>query len=153
MPPASVTPFSGQRGFSYVEILLSVVLLAILLVPALDAVQTAVMGSQNGATVLARELALRDYMERVLARPFAELYERTYAQGGNSPGVNAALSEPEGTADRRNVVLYRFDASTPAVNGPDKGRTQADSGLIYILVYYERDGRERGLSTLVGRWW
>ena len=136
-----------QRGFSYVEVLLSVVLLAVMLAPALDALQSALAGNQGGAAELARQLALRDKMERVLARPFTELYVQTYAPGGNTASsVSASLSDPVGTPERRTVVLYRYDGSAAALSA-------ADTGLVRILVYYESEGAGRALTTLVGRWW
>ena len=137
---------NAQRGFSYVEILLSVVLLAVLLVPALEALQTAVAGNQNAALV-SRHLALQDKMERVLSRPFADLYTQTYAPGGNTTtSVSASLSDAVGTPARRNVVLYRYDASAAALSA-------ADTGLVFIAVYYENEPADRALTTLVGRWW
>ena len=137
---------NAQRGFSYVEVLLSVVLLAVLLVPALEALQTAVAGNQNAALAV-RDLALQDKMERVLARPFADLYRQTYAPGGNTTtSVSASLSDPVGTPHRRNVVLYRYDASAKALSA-------ADTGLVFVAVYYENEPADRALTTLIGRWW
>lgn len=137
---------NGQRGLSYVEVLLSVVLLVLLLVPALEALQSAIAGNQS-APVLARQLGLRDKMERVLARPFADLYVHTYAPGGNTTSsVSASLSDAVGAPQRRNVVLYRYDASTAALSS-------ADTGLLYVAVYYEGEGAGSALTTLVGRWW
>lgn len=122
------------------------VLLAVLLVPALEALQSAVAGNQSAA-VITRELALRDKMERVLARPFLDLYAQTYAPGGNTTSsVSASLSDPAGTPDRRNVLLYRYDASAGALSA-------ADTGLVYVAVYYENEGASKAVSTLVGRWW
>ena len=137
---------NAQRGFSYVEVLLSVVLLAVLLVPALEALQTAVAGNQNAA-LAGRHLALQDKMERVLSRPFADLYAQTYSPGGNSAtAASASLSDPVGTPQRRNVVLYRYDASAQALSA-------GDTGLIFVAVYYENEPVDRALTTLVGRWW
>ena len=136
----------AQRGFSYVEILLSVVLLAVLLVPALEALQSAIAGNAN-APLVRRHLALQDKMERVLARPFADLYRETYSPGGNTmTSVSASLSDAVGTPERRNVVLYRYDASAKALSA-------ADTGLVFIAVYYENEPADRALTTLVGRWW
>jgi type II secretory pathway component PulJ len=137
---------NAQRGFSYVEILLSVVLLAVLLVPALEALQSAIAGNAN-APLVRRHLALQDKMERVLSRPFADLYTQTYAPGGNTTtSVSVSLSDPAGTPERRNVVLYRYDASAAAPSA-------ADTGLLLVAVYYENEPADRGLTTLVGRWW
>jgi hypothetical protein len=60
--------------------------------------------------------------------------------------VSASLSDAVGAPARRKVVLYRYDAATAAPSA-------ADTGLLVVAVYYESDGMERALSTLVGRWW
>lgn len=135
-----------QRGFSYVEVLLSVVLLMVLLVPAMEALQSGMANTQGGA-VFGRDSGLRDKMETVLAKPFNSLYAETYAPGGNTTtSVSALLSDPVGAAGRRNVVLYRYDASAATLSN-------ADTGLVLVQVYYEADGTVNALSTLVGRWW
>jgi hypothetical protein len=135
-----------QSGFSHVEILLSVVLLMVLLVPALEALQSGIAGGQN-ASLAARQLVLRDKMEQVLAKPFAELYSQTYLPGGNTAGsVSASLSDSVGAPSRRNVVLYRYDAVTAALS-------PSDTGLVFVSVYYEAEGSAKALNTLVGRWW
>ncbi len=140
------------RGFSYVEILLSVVLLAVLLVPALQALQTGIAGGQN-PSLAARQLALRGKMEQVLAKPFADLYAKTYPPppappGSNPTSADGSLSDPDTVSapDRRKVMLYRYDAST---NAP----STSDTGLVFVSVYYDAEGSANGLNTLVGRWW
>ncbi len=134
------------RGFSYVEILLSVVLLTVLLVPALQALQSGVAGGQS-PSLAARQLTLRDEMEQMLAKPFADLYAQTYLPGGNTILANGAFSDPVGATDRRIVVLYRYDASAGAVNPSLKA-----TGLVFVSVYYEAEGSANGLNTLVGKW-
>lgn len=136
---------SRQCGFSYAEILLSIMLLAILLVPAMQALNTAILGSTSN--LAARQLALRSKMEEVLAKPFRALYAETYLTGGNTAtSVSTNFSDASGSADRRNVVLYRYDASTKALS-------TNDTGLLYVSVYYEAEGDASALNTLVGRWW
>src|SRR6266446_5599851 len=147
MPNRRPSDHPDQRGFSYVEILLSVVLLAVLLVPALQALQTGIAGGQN-PSLAARQLALRDKMGQVLAKPFADLYAQTYLAGGNTTSANGPFSDPVGASGRRIVVLYRYDASTGALN-PNPN----DTGLVFVSVYYEAEGSANGLNTLVGRWW
>jgi hypothetical protein len=134
-----------QAGFSYVEVLLSVMLLAILLVPALQAMSAGIAGS--GSSIANRQLRLRAKMEEVLSSPFGELYADTYLVGGNTvTSVSAAQSDAPGATDRRVVVLYRCDPLTNALSSND-------TGLLYVNVYYEADGSAGALSTLAGRWW
>src|SRR5207302_11086942 len=102
----------GARGVTYIEVLLSVVLPVVVLVPAMEALQSGLANSQSTAA-LARELKLREKMEIALASPFATLYAETYAAGGNpTTSLSASLSDPAGSAARRNIVLYRYDPST-----------------------------------------
>lgn len=134
-----------HRGFSYAEVLLATMLLALLLVPALQALNTAILGGSS--TLLTRQLGLRNKMEEVLSKPFGTLYAETYLVGGNtSTSVSANFSDAAGVPDRRVVVLYRFDAATQTLSG-------SDTGLLYVSTYYEVDGGAVALSTLVGRWW
>ena len=133
-----------QRGFSYAEVLLSVALLAILLVPALQALNTAIAGGASG--LAPKPFSLRGKMEEVLGKPFSKLYAETYLVGGNTTAsVSANYSDAAGPG-RRVVVFYRFDAATSALSA-------SDTGLLFVSVYYEADGSAHALNTLVGRWW
>jgi Tfp pilus assembly protein PilE len=135
----------SQHGFAYVEVLLSVLLLSVLLVPALQSLNTGISGSGNN--LAARQLALRSKMEDVLATPFGDLYVETFYFGGNTTtSLSATNSDPAGTPNRQVVVLYRFDIATNALSSDD-------TGLLYVNVYYEAEGPTNGLSTLIGRWW
>lgn len=132
-----------SRGISYVEVVVATAVLAVALVPALDALQSGIGGSVVHASQMQVQQRLRDKMEEVLVRPFGSLYAMTYAAGGNLPAaVQAELSDPAGATDRRIVNLYRVDGAAPST---------ADSGLLRIRVAYENgDGV---LETLKGRWW
>ena len=134
-----------RSGYAYVEVLLSVVLLGILLVPALQALQSGVAGSSS--TIATQQVGLRAKMEEVVAKPFYDLYKETYAAGGNTTSsVSTTFSDAAGSANRRVVVLYRYDAVT-------KSLSSNDTGLLYVQVYYESDGNANALNTLVGQWW
>ena len=136
-----------EGGFAYLEVLLSAVLIATLIVPGLEALQSAIAGGTSGGTAASRQINLRSKMEEVLSTPFATLYAQTYLPGGNTPtSVSAAYSDAAGTPDRRVVVLYRYDALAGALSG-------SDTGLIHVSVYYEADGSAGALNTLTGRWW
>jgi hypothetical protein len=144
-----VTPFKSlrrrQRAFAYVEVLLSVLLLTVLLVPALQALGTGIAGSGNN--VAARQLALRSRLEEALSTPFGDLYAETYLTGGNTTtSLSSTRSDAVGTPDRLVVVMYRYDIAADALSG-------SDTGLLYLNAYYESEGATNGLTTLLGRWW
>lgn len=140
-----LSPRLKQHGFTYTEVLLSAVLLAVLLVPALEALQSGIAGVAS-PSLAARPPLLRSKMEEVLSNPFPVLYAATYVAGANTTGVDATFSDAVGATDRRVVVLYRYDVSTQALSAND-------TGLLYLRVYYEADGSANALTTLAGRWW
>jgi hypothetical protein len=136
----------APQGFSYVEILLSVVLIGVLLVPALQAMQTATLGAPADAATPG-SLLLQSKMEEVLAAPYSRVYGETYVTGGNTAtSVSTLFSDAAGAAQRRVVVIYRYDPSARAL-------APTDTGVAYVSVYYEAEGAARGLNTLKGRWW
>lgn len=134
-----------QRGFSYAEVLLSVLLLVILLIPAMQALNSAILGGSS--SLAARQLNLRNKMEEVLSKPYNRLYAETSLPGGNTvTSISPNFSDASGTADRRVAVLYRFDTATNSLSA-------SDTGVLYVSIYYEADGSVSALNTLVGRWW
>lgn len=127
------------------EVLLSVVLLGVLLVPALQALQGAISGGAT-STLAASPVTLRAKMEEVLTVPFPDLYAETYAVGGNTNAINATYSDAAAAVNRRVVVLYRYNATAKALSAND-------TGLLYVSVYYESQGSAAAITTLAGRWW
>lgn len=151
-------PNLKQHGFTYTEVMLSAVLLAVLVVPALRALQTGINGSATPA-MAAKGPALSAKMEEVLSRPFPDLYAETYKTACDStcnPAgssacnsatlLNCNLSDAAIATDRRVVVLYRYNASAKALSAND-------TGLLYVRVYYATEGSANAFNTLAGRWW
>ena len=136
----------AAQGFSYAEILLSVVLIGVLLVPAMQALQAATLGTPVDAATPG-SLSLQSKMEEVLAAPQSRVYGETYVAGGNAAtSVSATFSDAVGSAQRRIVTIYRYDPSVRAL-------ATTDTGVALVSVYYETEGAARGLTTLKGRWW
>ena len=138
--------FSQRRylhGFAYIEILVSLALLGILLVPAMQALSDGVRN--NSAQLADRQLNLRNKMEEMLSQPFNTIYLKTYPSSNNA-SVRDEYSDPPGSPNRRVVVFYRYRVST---NSLDNNNT----GLLFIKVYYETDGPNAALNTLAGKWW
>jgi len=137
---------SAQSGFSYTEVLVSVLLLGILLVPAMEALSTAISGSTGNSAE--RQLTLRSRMEEVLSQPFSALFDETKLPGGNTPNaISATFSDAPGATDRIVVVLYRFDAATNVLTSSEV------TGLVFVSVYYKDEGSANALNTLAGKWW
>jgi hypothetical protein len=126
--------------------LVAVVLLAVLLAPALDALTNGVLGS--GIDLSARHMALRNKMEAVLSKPFSELYGGTGGACSSATTAVSNFSDPAGSTDRRIVVRYRFRYQS-------NDCTTNDSGVLMVKVYYESDGNAAAsaLHTLTSKWW
>jgi len=141
-PPQPRRPGHGARGFAYIEVLVAMVLVVAALVPALQALQTSVRGSQVIGAAASRDMLLRAKMEEVLGKPFDTLNAETFLTGGNTTtSVSAALSDAAG-AERRIVILYRTDGSAVSAS---------DTGLVRVRVAFEAGGT--ALETLRSKWW
>jgi prepilin-type N-terminal cleavage/methylation domain-containing protein len=142
---------AGQHGFSFVEIMVAVLLLAICAVPMGDAIRNG-MTAASAAASKARELrCIKNTMETVLAQPYQNLWNAARNQG-----ETAVLPLPADTAceapPRLSIVKYEYDAGLKklvklvASASPER----LESPLLYISVAASNDGGY-ALTTLVAR--
>ena len=117
-----------QAGFSYVEVLLATTILALALVPALDALRVGVQGSGVHRDRAIQHYRLVGVMETVLAEPFGKLQSEAAA----AAGAPTAYSDPGGTPDRRLVYLAGWDGDD--ADGDGDPTTGVDPGLLYVRV-------------------
>lgn len=129
------------RGVHYVEAAVALLILAVTIVPAMDAVRGGVQVASSDGTAASWHAA-RDKIEEVLSRPFAELDAAATAAGG--PGNPSSYSEASGTAGRRIVYLARYDGDN--ADGDNDPFTGGDAGLLWIRVAIE--GSPVALTTL-----
>ena len=132
-----------MAGFSYTEVLVATFILAISLVPAIEALQTGVQGSVFHAAKANQHYRLTGRLEEVLAQPFSELEQAADTAGG--PGVIVdSFSDASGTERRRLVYLARYDADN--ADADDDPFTGTDHGLLWVRVQIE--GTNDALETL-----
>ncbi|MGH8496717.1 MAG: hypothetical protein ACREVN_11345 [Gammaproteobacteria bacterium] len=112
---------------------MAVLVIAISLPPALDALSTAVRGADAQAAQTARRYLVNGRMEQVLAEAPASLDAAALAAG--SPTVPSSYSDPSGAPDRLLVFLARYDLDN--ADGDGNPFTGADSGLIWVAVAIE----------------
>jgi type II secretory pathway pseudopilin PulG len=125
------------RGFAYLEVIVAIVLIAVALIPALDALKSGVQASSALAEGNSVALHLQEKMQIVLAEPLEALQR---AVPTSSPATTpSAYSDVSGSAGRRLVYLAHFDGATNAV-------TASTSGLVWVKVAIEGSGHE--LQTL-----
>jgi hypothetical protein len=107
-----------------VEVLLATALLALALVPALEALEIGVRGGGVNEAEVALHYRALGALEEVLAQPFSDLEAEAIAAGGAA----SAYSDPSGTPNRRLVYLSGYDAD---------GDSAPDPGLLRVRVEIE----------------
>jgi type II secretory pathway pseudopilin PulG len=121
-----------MAGFSYVEVLVSMVLIAIVLVPAMDALLPGIQGGGIHQTHSEDHYQLLAKIEETLAEPFASLDAAAIAAG--SPTTPTSYSDvftyPDGRQITRTIFLSRYDGDN--ADADDDPFTGADAGLLWL---------------------
>lgn len=140
-------PFSA--GFSYAEVLIGVALIAVCLAPALDALRTAVSGTDIHESSLADRYALQAKTEEVLAEPFSALVAAAAAAGSPITPTNYSDAVPFVTTDGRQITrqVYIWPYDGDNVDSDNDPFTGTDAELLYVKV--QISGAEFALETLV----
>ena len=124
----------SMAGFSYVEVLIAVVLIVIALVPALDALIPGVAGSGIHETIAEDHYQLTGRLEQILVEPYGQLNSAAVAAG--SPTTPTTYSDvftyANGRQITRNVFLSRYDADN--ADADDDPFTGTDDGLLWVRV-------------------
>ncbi len=132
----------AQSGLTLVEVLVAMVLLAILLIPAIQALQTGIVGADVHGDVALNHFRLTSRVEELLAEPYANLAEA--AADAGSPGTPTTYSEAPGPTGRLIVYLSPVDGDN--ADADDDLFTGVDAGLLWIRVDVE--GSIHSLQTL-----
>lgn len=132
-----------MAGLTYVEVLIATALIAVTLIPAIEALQPATQGMSIHEAKTVRHYALTALLEDVLAKPFSEL--DTEAVTIDDPAVASTMySDPPAANDRRLVYLSRYDADNADGNGNFFDGT--DAGLLWVKV--EIEGTDQSIEGL-----
>jgi type II secretory pathway pseudopilin PulG len=133
-----------MAGLTYVEVLIATALIAVTLVPAIEALKPAIQGMSIHETQVVQHYELTALLENILATPFSELDAEAVAI--NDPAVASVnYSDPAGQANRRLVYLSRYDADNADGNG-DFFDTGVDAGLLWVRV--EIEGTSQAIESL-----
>ena len=134
--PARVMPGKHRRdsGFSYLEVMIATALIAISLVPALEALSTGGKGHSLHESHIEEHYHLTAKLEEVLAEPFSHLDEAASAAG--SPVITTSYSDTvtlvDGRSLGRKVYLSRYDGDNS--DGNNNAFDGTDEGLLWIRV-------------------
>lgn len=137
----------NMAGFSYVEVLVATVLIAITLVPAIEAFSPGINSAGFTESLVEDRYQLTAKLEEVLAASFADI--DTAATAAGSQTVASSFSDivtyQGGRQITRNVFLSRYDGDNADTNNnPFDG---IDAGLIWVRV--EIDGTSLSFESLI----
>ncbi len=136
-----------QVGLSYVEVLVASAIIAVSLLPAMEALNASMNSSQLSAALQKQNFLLLDKYEEVLAQSFDVLdAEAESLVSETTP--SAAFSDPAGVPNRRLVYLQRYDADN-ADNDNDPF-TGGDPGLCWVRIVVSDSNLSR--SVLVSKY-
>ena len=134
-----------ESGFSYIELLITTVFIALMLIPALETLHTGVQGAGIHESRVAAQYRLMAIMEEVLAEPFQDLENAAQAAGGAT--VLTSYSDAPATPNRRLVFLSRYDGDN--ADADDDPFTGTDDGILWVRV--EIEDSVYALETLINR--
>lgn len=147
-----------QIGLTYVEVLVAAALIAIALLPAMDALYTGMMGSDVYQASANQHYATLAKIEDVLAESYGTLTSAAAAAGSES--TPSSYSDAAGLPDRRLVFIALYDADNadgdgdvftvpdPNADGDNNSYT-GYTGLLWVRV--EVEGSITFLESLVAR--
>ncbi len=131
-----------QRAISYLEVLIATVIIAISLVPALDAMKPGIDGSNLHQDRTRITFILKGKLERVLAEPFTRLQAAATAAGSET--TETSYSDA-GAIVPHAVYIWPYDADN--ADGDDDVFTGGEDDLLWIRVV--ATGDNQALETLV----
>lgn len=132
-----------SQGFSFVEVLVAILLIAITIVPAMEAIQAGIKGAEVHKSASTQHYKLQSQMEEMLAKSYGNLLSAAQTAGSNS--VPASYSDAAGSTDRVIVYLALYDADAdpfviadPNTDGDNNIYTGSTSDLLWIRVELEK---------------
>jgi Tfp pilus assembly protein PilV len=143
-----------QKGFSYVEVLVATTLIAIALVPAMNALQTGILSADVHQQLTEEYYVRLNKMEELQATPFSNLLAAAEVALNNTTATSH--SDAAGTANRSLVYIALYDADADPftvtdtnADGDNDPYTGNTANLLWVKVVTE--GSAQGLETLISR--
>jgi len=136
-----------HAGFSYIEALVAIVLLAIIAVPAADAIKNGLDASRIAAAKSQELRCMKNAMETVLAEPYQNLWNAAVGRT-----VPSSYSRPlDAACPAREVFISKYKHP---INGapqfdPKGSEQELEAVLLYVTVSSPQSSYT--FTTLVGR--
>ena len=145
---------SKVQGFAYVEVLVASALMAIALVPALNALQSGIQSTGIHQSLTVQRYQCLKKMAELNAEPYANLLSA--AKSATNKTTASSYSDASGASNRRLVYLGLYDADAdpftlidPNTDGDNDLYTGSTANLLWIRV--ETEGTAQGIETLMSR--
>lgn len=136
-----------QNGISYIEVLVASAIIAVSLVPAMEALNASMNSSRMSETVQRQNFLLLDKYEEVLSQSFDALDTEALSLANNTT-ASTTFSDAAGVPNRRLVYMQRYDGDN--ADNDDDPFTGGDAGLCWIRV--EIDNSSVSRTVLVSKY-
>jgi type II secretory pathway pseudopilin PulG len=123
-----------MTGFSYTEVLIATALIAVALVPALEALQPGIQGNGIHQNDTENHYLLQAKLEQVLAQPFTDLEAAAQAAGDSTTptSYSDSVNTAQGRTVSRQVFLSSYDGDNADTDGDPF--TGTDDDLLWVRV-------------------
>lgn len=132
-----------QRGISYAETMIAVMILGVCLVPALNALNSGAIGAATVTAPESESLCVKSHLEKVMAEPYSYLVRAANTAGSLDKPTSYSV-----IADSLCPALQTFIAHYDPDNTLNRFPS-ADTGLLFMRVA-TNDG-SASFTTLVTR--
>ena len=145
---------SRSNGFSYIEVLIATVVMAVALVPALEALQTGILSTDIQQSRAIQYYQRLQKMAELQAESYGNLLAAAKLAGNQTTATS--YSDASGSSNRRLVYIALYDADTnsftisdPDTDGDSDPYTGSSSNLLWLQVVTE--GSLPGFEVLLSR--
>jgi prepilin-type N-terminal cleavage/methylation domain-containing protein len=137
-----------RHGFSFVEVLVAVAVLALCVIPLANALKVGIAASSIGAAKAQELRCMKNMMETVLAEPFQNL-----ANAARTMDVASSYSLPrDSVCPARNVYIARYEdefGKDPYFPPANTDPARLDVAMLYITL--SSPDTQYAFTTLVAR--
>lgn len=141
---SSLVNNTRQKGLSYVEVLLSLIILAVAILPALDSIRSGIQAAVVHEEIIVDHYSLVSKMQEVKSTAFEDLLAAADAAGSFTNA--SSYSDDSGVEPRHLVFLSYYDADNG--DSDDNLFTILDSNTDSDNNPYTSDASEPLLSLL-----
>ena len=124
-----------QKGLSYIELILAVILIAISIAPIHSSLNSSLRSYDHSQEIVDDALHVSNLLEQLTNEKYAQLYQKALNAGSHT--IATSYSDPPTVANRRLVYLSLWDGDD--ADSDNDGHTGADAGLLWIKVELEKN--------------